>query len=210
MKKTANFGPIKHLSFLQEPNLNDDVAVGASASTASHAARADEAQYRLVDLVKAGPSGTVASTAALQNTVHTDAIRTGPDLGSAAFLPSPATTSPCALRAGSAMQDLLRAAEKALASGMGDWHLQALQDISPKFQQHVLMGSLGPETLKHKHQLQEEQMLQLYALLHKYSTGFQLAVQQVLAGAQHVEQLLASVWIAFAQLWDECVQVSQQ
>jgi hypothetical protein len=105
------------------------------------------------------------------------------------------------------LQDLLRAAEKALASGLGDWHLQALQDISPQFQEHVLMGALGPETLKHKHKLPEQQILQLYGLLHRHSTGFQQEVQAALAGAAHTEQLLASIWTAFAQLWDECVQV---
>jgi hypothetical protein len=105
------------------------------------------------------------------------------------------------------LQDLLRAAEKALASGMGDWHLQALQDISPQFQEHVLMGALGPETLKHKHKLPEQQILQLYGLLHRHSTVFQQEVQAALAGASHTEQLLASIWTAFAQLWDECVQV---
>ncbi|WIA38455.1 hypothetical protein OEZ86_001779 [Tetradesmus obliquus] len=108
------------------------------------------------------------------------------------------------------MQDLLRAAQKALASGLGDWHLQALQDISPLFQEHVLMGALGPETLKHKHKLPEQQILQLYGLLHRHSTGFQQEVQDALAGAAHTEQLLASIWTAFAQLWDECVQVSFQ
>jgi hypothetical protein len=102
---------------------------------------------------------------------------------------------------------LLRAAEKALASGLGDWHLQALQDISPQFQEHVLMGALGPETLKHKHKLPEQQILQLYGLLHRHSTGFQQEVQAALAGAAHTEQLLASIWTAYAQLWDECVQV---
>lgn len=107
------------------------------------------------------------------------------------------------------LQDLLRAAQKALASGLGDWHLQALQDISPLFQEHVLMGALGPETLKHKHKLPEQQILQLYGLLHRHSTGFQQEVQDALAGAAHTEQLLASIWTAFAQLWDECVQVSR-
>lgn len=107
-------------------------------------------------------------------------------------------------------QDLLRAAEKAVASGLGDWHLQALQNISPQFQEHVLLGALGPETLKHKHQLPEQQILQLYGILHRHSTGFQQDVQAALAGAQDVEQLLASIWMAFAQLWDECVQVSCQ
>lgn len=105
-------------------------------------------------------------------------------------------------------QDLLRAAEKAVASGLGDWHLQALQNVSPQFQEHVLLGPLGPETLKHKHQLPEQQILQLYGILHRHSTGFQQDVQAALAGAQHIEQLLASIWMAFAQLWNECVQVS--
>lgn len=105
------------------------------------------------------------------------------------------------------LQDLLVAAEKALASGLGDWHLQMLQNVSPQFQEHVLMGALGPETLKHKHRLPEAQILCLYGLLHRHCTGFQQEVAQALAGAQDAEQLLASVWVAFAQLWDECVQV---
>lgn len=108
-----------------------------------------------------------------------------------------------------ALQDLLRAAQKALASGLGDWHLQVLQDISPLFQEHVLMGALGPETLKHKHRLPEQQILQLYGLVHRHCTGFQQEVQAALAGAAHTEQLLASIWTAFAQLWDECVQVTR-
>jgi hypothetical protein len=106
------------------------------------------------------------------------------------------------------LQELLRAAEKALASGLGDWHLQSIQDISPEFEQHVLMGALGPEALKHKHQLPEPQILHLYGLLHGHCTGFQQEVQEATAGAQHREQLLACIWTAFAQLWDECVQVS--
>jgi uncharacterized protein (DUF2141 family) len=105
-------------------------------------------------------------------------------------------------------QDLVRAAEKALASGLGDWHLQSLQDVSPLFEQHVLMGALGPETLKHTHRLPEPQILHLYGLLHRHSTGFQREVAAALDGVQHREQLLAGVWTAFAQLWDECVQVS--
>lgn len=106
------------------------------------------------------------------------------------------------------LQDLLRAAEKALASGLGDWHLQSIQDISPEFQQHVLMGALGPEALKHKHRVPEPQILHIYGLLHRYCTGFQQEVEAAVAGAEHREQLLASIWTAFAQLWDECVQVS--
>lgn len=106
------------------------------------------------------------------------------------------------------MQDLLRAAEKALASGLGDWHLQSIQDISPEFEQHVLMGALGPETLKHKHQLSEPQILHIYGLLHRHCTGFQQEVQAATAGAEHREGLLAHIWTAFAQLWDECTQVS--
>lgn len=105
------------------------------------------------------------------------------------------------------LQDLLRAAEKALASGLGDWHLQSIQDISPEFEQHVLMGALGPETLKHKHKLPEPQILHIYGLLHRHCTGFQQEVQTAMAGCEHREQLLADIWTAFAQLWDECVQV---
>lgn len=108
------------------------------------------------------------------------------------------------------LQDLLRAAEKALASGLGDWHLQSIQDISPEFQQHVLMGALGPEALKHKHRVPEPQILHIYGLLHRYCTGFQQEVEAAVAGAEHREQLLASIWTAFAQLWDECVQVSRR
>jgi hypothetical protein len=106
------------------------------------------------------------------------------------------------------MQDLLRAAEKALASGLGDWHLQSIQDISPEFEQHVLMGALGPETLKYKHQLPEPQILHIYGLLHRHCTGFQEEVLAATGGAEHREQLLAHIWTAFSQLWDECVQVS--
>ena len=106
------------------------------------------------------------------------------------------------------MQDLLRAAEKALASGLGDWHLQSIQDISPEFEQHVLMGALGPETLKHKHQLPEPQILHIYGLLRRHCTGFQEEVLAATGGAEHREQLLAHIWTAFSQLWDECVQVS--
>lgn len=106
------------------------------------------------------------------------------------------------------MQDLLRAAEKALASGLGDWHLQSIRDISPEFEQHVLMGALGPETLKHKHQLPEPQILHIYGLLHRHCTGFQEEVLAATGGAEHREQLLAHIWTAFSQLWDECVQVS--
>ena len=102
---------------------------------------------------------------------------------------------------------MLRAAEKALASGLGDWHLQTIQDISPHFEQHVLMGALGPEALKHKHRLPEPQILHIYGLLHRHCTGFQEEVQVAVAGVEHREQLLASIWTAFAQLWDECVQV---
>jgi hypothetical protein len=105
------------------------------------------------------------------------------------------------------LQDLLRAAEKALAAGLGDWHLQSIQDISPEFEQHVLMGALGPETLKHKHKLPEPQILHIYGLLHRHCTGFQQEVHAALTGAEHREQLLAGIWTAFAQLWDECVQV---
>lgn len=101
----------------------------------------------------------------------------------------------------------MRAADKALASGLGDWHLQRVQDISPHFEQHVLLGALGPEALKHQHGLQEPQILHLYGLLHRHCTGFQQEVAAALAGAAHREQLLAAVWMAFAQLWDECTQV---
>lgn len=69
------------------------------------------------------------------------------------------------------------------------------------------MGALGPETLKHKHKLPEPQILHIYGLLHRHCTGFQQEVQAALAGAEHREQLLAGIWTAFAQLWDECVQV---
>lgn len=70
------------------------------------------------------------------------------------------------------------------------------------------MGALGPETLKHKHQLPEPQILHIYGLLHRHCTGFQQEVQVATAGAEHREGLLAHIWTAFAQLWDECTQVS--
>lgn len=104
-------------------------------------------------------------------------------------------------------QDLLRGAEKALASGLGDWHLQALQDASPLFQSRLLLGPLGPETLNHKHRLDEGAILQLYGLLHRHAAGFQAEAAAALAGAQQREALLASVWAGFAQLWDESAQV---
>eukprot|EP00775_Hariotina_reticulata_P005424 gene5424-5657_t len=109
-----------------------------------------------------------------------------------------------------AHEDLLQAAEKALASGLGDWHLQMLQDISPHMKQHVLVGPLGPEALKHRHRMAEPNILQLYGLLHRHCTGFQQEVQKAVQGAADVEPLLAAVWVAFAQLWDECVRMEFQ
>jgi hypothetical protein len=47
-------------------------------------------------------------------------------------------------------QDLLSAVRKVIASGLGDWHLQPLCDVAPLFQQRVLLGPLGPETLHHR------------------------------------------------------------
>lgn len=191
---------------------------------------------QLVDLVKPGPSGTVASTAAVATAAHAALVSAATDVVPAGLLGtvaaanhaaksrkpistvmqvgvpnvcwrSPGSISrqkPCTARY---LQDLLRAAEKALASGLGDWHLQSIQDISPEFEQHVLMGALGPETLKHKHRLPEPQILHVYGLLHRHCTGFQQEVATATAGAEHREQLLAGIWTAFAQLWDECVQV---
>jgi hypothetical protein len=85
-----------------------------------------------------------------------------------------------------------------------------LQDISPHMSQHVLVGPLGPETLKHRHKMTEPSILQLYGLLHKHCTGFQQEVQKAVQGASDVEPLLAAVWVAFAQLWDECLQVTTE
>jgi hypothetical protein len=44
----------------------------------------------------------------------------------------------------------LSAVRKVIASGLGDWHLQPLCDVAPLFQQRVLLGPLGPETLHHR------------------------------------------------------------
>lgn len=76
-------------------------------------------------------------------------------------------------------RDLARSAEKALAAGVGDWHLQPLQDMSPSLQQRLLVGPLGPETLHVRHGLEEARILALYGLLSRHSTGFQEAVLQV-------------------------------
>lgn len=69
------------------------------------------------------------------------------------------------------------------------------------------MGPLGPETLTHHHKLSEEACLALYGLMHRHTTGFQREAAQLLQGAAHREQLLAALWRAFAQLWDDTVQV---
>ena len=71
------------------------------------------------------------------------------------------------------MRELARAAEKAFASGLGDWHLQPLNDADPKLWRRMLLGPLGPETLKTHHGLSEEACLGLYGLLQRHSAGFQ-------------------------------------
>lgn len=169
-------------------------------------------QLQLVDLVKPGPSGTVASTAAVATAAHAALITAAPDIAPAGLLATvphqhQQRTHTTTNSISTVMQDLVRAAEKALASGLGDWHLQSIQDVSPEFEQRVLMGALGPEALKHTHRLPEAQILHIYGLLHRHCTGFQQEVQAAVAGAEHREQLLACIWTAFAQLWDECVQV---
>jgi hypothetical protein len=59
----------------------------------------------------------------------------------------------------------------------------------------------------YRHGLAEEQCLQLYGLLHEHIHGFQAQMLQAVAGAKHKEQLLVGVWRAFADLWDDAVQV---
>lgn len=168
-------------------------------------------------LVKSGPSGTIASKAAAATAAQAVRLHIANPLAGA-----PAGGLLAALTPGmrqqqqqqqcgsgfSVIHDLVRAAEKTLAAGVGDWHLQALQDISPEFERRVLMGPLGPEALLHTHALHEPQILQLYGLLHRHAAGFQREVATVVQGAQHREQLLAAVWTCFAQLWDECCRVS--
>lgn len=160
--------------------------------------------------VKPGPSGTIASTAAAATAAQAARLHIADPLE--ARTPRRLRQHQASSGGGggsfSVIQDLVRAAEKTLAAGVGDWHLQALQDISPEFERRVLLGPLGPETLLHTHALREPQILQLYGLLHRHAAGFQREVAAVAEGAQHREQLLAAVWTCFAQLWDECCQVA--
>lgn len=106
------------------------------------------------------------------------------------------------------MQDLLRAAAKAVASGLGDWHLQALQDASPWAARRVLAGALGPEALRHTHGLDEAAMLRLYGLLHRHCAGFQDEARSLSAAATQPRALLQAIWSAYAQLWDETAQAA--
>ncbi len=101
----------------------------------------------------------------------------------------------------------MRSMQKTFASGMGDWHLQKVELASPAFQQRLLLGALGPENLKNHHGMMEGEVLALYGLLHQHALGFQTAAQQATANARHREALMPAVWQAFAQLWDETVQV---
>lgn len=117
------------------------------------------------------------------------------------------TSTDCYARGRPNTQDLARAAEKAMASGLGDWHLQPLQDTAPEFRERLLLGPLGPETLTNHHGLSEEQCLSLYGLLHRHTAGFQAEAAALAAGAARREQLLAGIWRAFAQLWDDTVAV---
>lgn len=115
---------------------------------------------------------------------------------------------PIIKRSSHLLQDLVRAAQKTVASGMGDWHLQPVEYASPLFQQRMLLGALGPETLKTRHGLEEKQALLLYGCMHRHCIAFQQEVGEACQGAKFKEQLLVNVWRAYAQLWDETVQVS--
>jgi hypothetical protein len=110
----------------------------------------------------------------------------------------------------SSTQELARAAEKALASGAGDWHLQPRHDAAPAVRGRALLGPLGPEALLHCHGLCEEAALALYGLLHRHCAGFQAEAAALTAGAVRRGQLLAAVWAAFAQLWDDAVGVRRR
>jgi len=149
-------------------------------------------------------SNTPAAVAALrQHQLVTAAARsTSPGGGEPA--PAPAAV----LQAGTAIKELARAAEKAFSTGLNDWHLQPLHDIAPIFQQRLLVGPIGPETLATHHGLSAETCLGLYGLLHRHTAGFQSEAARLVSGALHREQLLAGLWRAFAQLWDDTVQCS--
>lgn len=136
-------------------------------------------------------------------------------------------SAPMSSRAGEALEELERAAEKAFAAGMGDWHLQPRRDSAPRFRERMLLGPLGPEALKARHGLSEEDCLRLYALLRRHCLGFQEDARSLVAqataaaaaaaaaggvvvvgGGGGSERLLATLWRGFAQLWDDATRVA--
>lgn len=60
--------------------------------------------YRLVDLVKPGPSGTVASTAARQSATHAAAMKAAPAIGPGGLLATAAAVESSGQMPGSVMQ----------------------------------------------------------------------------------------------------------
>eukprot|EP00878_Enallax_costatus_P040905 GHUV01047315.1.p1 GENE.GHUV01047315.1~~GHUV01047315.1.p1 ORF type:complete len:133 (+),score=50.49 GHUV01047315.1:1228-1626(+) len=78
-------------------------AAGRLSSANAQQSATPEAPFKLVDLVKPGPSGTVASTAAVQSAAHAASIRAAPAYGPAGLVGT-ATAANGPYKPSSAMQ----------------------------------------------------------------------------------------------------------
>ena len=68
-------------------------------------------------------------------------------------------------------------------------------------------GPLGPEALRNRYGMQENDILRLYRLLYEHSVGFCTAVLEPTKAARHRDELLETVFQTYAKLWDEALGV---